>query len=209
VIAQGKYTTPRALDGQLIGVTGDPSDLAVLRSVVAGGGGRPSSLRTITIGYNAVADLESGRVAAATAFWNDEGVTLNHSGRHFTIFRVENFGAPPYPELVVCATSSFLRGHAALARDLVHALVHGYETVLADPKAGAAALESQVTGLSPSEVSEQLAGELPAFTAPNGRVGALDPATLDAWATWEARFGIVKRRPDVRAMFTSAYLPST
>jgi ABC-type nitrate/sulfonate/bicarbonate transport system substrate-binding protein len=210
VIAQPSFATPRALDGRLIGVTGDPSDLAVLRSVVSGGGGRPSSLKTVTIGYDAVADLLSGRVAAATAFWNDEGVTLDHTaGRgHFHIFRVENYGAPPYPELVVCATSSFLRSHASLARGLVHALVRGYQAVLADPQAGAAALESEVSGLSPSLVSEQLAGELPAFRDAGGQVGGLDPATLAAWAKWEARFGIVKRPPDVRAMFDSAFLPT-
>ena len=77
VIAQPRFTSPRQLDGQTIGVTGDPSDLAVLRSVVAGAGGKPGTLKTITIGYNAVPDLIAGRVAAATAFWNDEGVQLS------------------------------------------------------------------------------------------------------------------------------------
>jgi putative hydroxymethylpyrimidine transport system substrate-binding protein len=51
VIAQPRFKSPKQLDGQTIGVTGDPSDLAVLRSVVAGAGGKPSSLETITIGY--------------------------------------------------------------------------------------------------------------------------------------------------------------
>ena len=57
VIAQPKIRSPRQLDGQTVGVTGDPSDLAVLRSVVAGAGGKPSAVKTITIGYNAVPDL--------------------------------------------------------------------------------------------------------------------------------------------------------
>src|ERR1700728_3647921 len=104
VIAQPRFKSPKQLDGQTIGVTGDPSDLAVLRSVVAGAGGKPSSLKTITIGYNAVPDLISDKVAAATAFWNDEGVQLSHQKPAFNVFRVEDFGAPAYPELVVCAT---------------------------------------------------------------------------------------------------------
>jgi hypothetical protein len=36
----------------------------------------------------------------------------------------------------------------------------------------------------------------------------LDPATLNAWAQWEARFGIVKRPPDVAATFDRAFAPA-
>ena len=43
----------------------------MLRSVVAGAGGKPDSLKTITIGYNAVPDLIGDKVAAATSVWND------------------------------------------------------------------------------------------------------------------------------------------
>jgi ABC-type nitrate/sulfonate/bicarbonate transport system substrate-binding protein len=207
VIAARRFATPRRLVGQPVGVTGDPSDLAVLRSVVAGAGGDPKRVHTITIGYNAVADLLSHRVSAATAFWNDEGITLQRAGRGFHVFRVEDYGAPPYPELVVCATAAELRRHPGLARGVVHALVQGYETTLADPDAAAKGLESQVTGLSATLVSEQLRAELPAFRAVDGQVGALDPATLKAWAVWEARFGIVRRTPQVAAMFTQRFLP--
>jgi putative hydroxymethylpyrimidine transport system substrate-binding protein len=209
VISTPPFSSPRALDGQTIGVTGDPSDLAVLRSVVAGAGGQPASLKTVTIGYDAVPDLLDRRVAAATAFWNDEGVTLAHAGRgDFHVFRVENYGAPPYPELVLCAPASELARDPSLARGVVHAIVRGYDAVLHDPASGATALESLVPGLSKSLVSEQLAAELPAFLPARGGYGALDPQTLAAWASWEARFGIVKRVPDVSAMFTNRFLPA-
>src|SRR5579875_1136424 len=77
VIAGPGIASPRALAGRTVGVTGDPSDRAVLDSVLSGSGARPGAAHTIDIGYDAVADLLSGRVAAATAFWNDEGVTLD------------------------------------------------------------------------------------------------------------------------------------
>ncbi len=208
VIAAPRITTPRELDRQLVGVTGDPSDLAVLDSVVAGAGGDPGSVRTITIGYNAVADLLSGRVAAATAFWNDEGVTLAHTRPGFHVFRVEDYGAPPYPELLLCATAAQLHAHPQLAHEVVHALVRGYDAVLAHPQAGERALESLVPGLSTALVAEQLQAELPAFLPRVGGFGALGPATLRAWARWEVRFGIVKRQPDLAQMFDRTFLPS-
>lgn len=208
VIAQPRFRSPKQLDGQTIGVTGAPSDLAVLRSVVAGAGGKPATLKTVTIGYNAVPDLVSGKVAAATAFWNDEGVQLSHLRPPFHVFRVENFGAPSYPELVVCATASLLKHSPRLVRRLVRTLVDGYQFVLKHPREGERYLESEVSGLSNRAVNEQLAAELPAFLPRNGGAyGSLDPAVLSAWAKWETKFGIVKRSPDLSTMFDRSFLP--
>lgn len=210
VIAQPRFSNPKQLVGQTIGVTGDPSDLAVLRSIVAGAGGDPAKLHTITIGYDAVPDLLAGRVAAATAFWNDEGVQLSakrdgHGAFH--VFRVENYGAPSYPELILTAPRAEIRRDPSLVRAVVRTLRSGYGALLRDPRAGERALESQVTGLSAAAVSAQLKAELPAFVPRGGGgYGALVPSVLRAWAKWEVRFGIVKRRPDVGAMFDRAFL---
>ena len=210
VIAQARFASPKDLEGQTVGVTGDPSDLAVLKSIVQGAGGDPSRLKTLTIGYDAVPDLISHRVAGATAFWNDEGVQLaQQKPGGFHVFRVEDYGAPAYPELVLSATAAELSTHPGLARSVVHAFVRGYESVIAHPAAGAQALEAQTTGLVASQVSAQLAGEVPAFTPQGGGpVGALEPALLSRWAAWELKFGIVKQLPNVATMFTQRFLPA-
>jgi putative hydroxymethylpyrimidine transport system substrate-binding protein len=206
VIAAPAVQSPRELDGRTVGITGDPSDTAVLDSIVAGAGGHPDQVHTVTIGYNAVVDLLAGRVAAATAFWNDEGVTVKHARPGFHIFRVENYGAPPYPELVLCTTASLLRRDPELARSVVRALVTGYQFTLRHPAQSAADLQSQVPGLDPSQVDTQLGALLPAFRGPDGQVGELDTATLRRWAVWEARFGIVKRPPDVAQTFAAGFV---
>src|SRR4051812_13685498 len=51
VIAGPDVTRPRQLEGKRVGVTGVPSDNAVLRAVVQGDGGDPGRVRTITIGF--------------------------------------------------------------------------------------------------------------------------------------------------------------
>jgi putative hydroxymethylpyrimidine transport system substrate-binding protein len=206
VIAAPGIASPRQLDGRTVGVTGDPSDYAVLDSIVGGAGGNPRTLHDITIGYDAVPDLLAGRVAAATAFWNDEGVAVTHARPGFHVFQVYNYGAPAYPELVLCATGSTLRHDPRLAEAVVRALVRGYDFTLAHPAAAAADLERLVPGLDHRLVSEELAGELPAFRGPDGQVGELDPSVLRAWAAWEARFGIVKHRPDVERMFDGVFV---
>ncbi|MGZ4311232.1 MAG: ABC transporter substrate-binding protein [Solirubrobacteraceae bacterium] len=208
VIAAPAVSTPRKLAGRTVGVTGAPSDTAVLDSIVAGSGGRPQSLKTITIGFNAVSDLLAGKVAAATAFWNDEGATLHRRRPGFHIFRVENYGAPSYPELMVCATAQSLRADPGLARSVVRALVRGYDLALAQPAAGQHALEAQVPGLDHALDTAELAGLGAAFRGPEGRFGVLDPQALRKWAAWEARFGIVKTPPDVSQTFDLAFAPT-
>jgi putative hydroxymethylpyrimidine transport system substrate-binding protein len=201
VIAAPRYPTPATLAGQTVGITGVPSDTAVLHSIVAGGGADPARVHTITIGFNAVADLLAGRVAAATAFWNDEGVTLQRRRPGFHVFRVDRYGAPAYPELVLCATRATVTHDGALARDVVQALVDGYGFTRTHPQRSAADLEASVPGLDPALVSAELSALLPVFAAPDGRVGELSPATLRRWAAWELRFGIVNREPGVAAAF--------
>jgi putative hydroxymethylpyrimidine transport system substrate-binding protein len=203
VIAAPGISSPRQLAGHTVGVPGDPSDFAVLRSVVAGSGGDPARVHTVDIGYNAVADLLSGRVQAATAFWNDEGVTLERRsrGRRFHIFRVDDYGAPSYPELVVCATRASLRAHPGRARALMRTLTAGYDSALAHPALAAHELERQVSGLDPALVSAELPGLEAAFTGPAHRFGVFDMRLLARWARWEVRFGIVTHAPDVHAMF--------
>jgi putative hydroxymethylpyrimidine transport system substrate-binding protein len=201
VIAAPQVRTPAGLAGKTVGVTGDPSDYAVLDSTVEGAGGNPRRLKTITIGGDAVPDLLSGRVAAATGFWNDEGVALAQARPGFRVFRVERYGAPPYPELVLCARRATLRGDPSLARAVVHSLERGYGFAISHPSAAAVDLERRVPGLDPRLVAADLRALRPAFAGPNGRPGELDRSVLEAWSRWEARFGLVRRPPDVAQAF--------
>jgi NitT/TauT family transport system substrate-binding protein/putative hydroxymethylpyrimidine transport system substrate-binding protein len=204
IIAQPGLRTPVALQGKTVGVAGDPSDVAVVHSVVSGTGGDARRVRTIDIGSGAVPNLLSGRLAAATGFWNDEGVALAQRQPGFHVFRVDNYGAPPYPELVLCATRQTLNRDPGLARAVVRAVVRGYRFTVSDPAASAKDLERLVAGLDPKLIAADLAALRPAFVGPNGQPGELDTTVLSAWAQWEARFGIVSSAPDVGKAFDVA-----
>src|ERR1700760_372848 len=100
----GRVKRPRDLDGHSVGVTGLPSDTAVVRSEVAGDGGDPDGLDEITIGFNAVASLAAGKVDASTGFWNAEAVEAERKGIPLRVFKVDEYGAPHYPELILTTT---------------------------------------------------------------------------------------------------------
>jgi putative hydroxymethylpyrimidine transport system substrate-binding protein len=207
VIARPGIRSPRQLERRRVGVTGLPSDEAVLSSVVAGAGGRPSRVRRVSIGFNAVPNLLSGRVAAANAFWNAEGVAIARRRRGYRAFRVDAFGAPAYPELVIATSRAVLRDRREDLRDALRALRDGYEVVRRDPAQAVAALIAGNRGLEPALMRDQMRAVGPALFAGVRRWGDLDPARLRAWAAWDVRFGILRRRPDVARAFDRSVLP--
>jgi putative hydroxymethylpyrimidine transport system substrate-binding protein len=202
LLAQPGIRTPRDLVGKLAGVTGLPSDDAVLRSIVAGAGADPRGVHEVTIGFDAVPALLGRHVAAATAFWDVEGVALLRRRPGYREFRVDDYGAPAYPELVVCATAKLLRSDPKLVGATVTALERGYAVTIATPQQSADDELRQVPGLDRSLLLAELAALRGAFAGAQGApFGTFDRARLRAWATWEARFGIVKQPPNVEAMF--------
>ncbi|MGI8412903.1 MAG: ABC transporter substrate-binding protein [Solirubrobacteraceae bacterium] len=211
VLTAPPITSPRELAavGRTVGITGVPSDTAVLRSIVAGAGGDPGRLKTVTIGFNAVAALLAHRVAGATAFWNDEGVSLQRERPGFHVFRVDDYGAPSYPELVLCASHASLQRDPQRAHAVVRALTRGYGVTLSDPRRSEADLEREVPGLDPRLLTAELRALLPVFGAGKHSFGTLDLTRLRAWSTWEARMGIVSRPPDVSRMFDPRFAAGT
>ena len=201
VLAQPEVRRPRELAGRRAGVTGLPSDDAVLHAVVAGDGGDPERVRSTTIGFEAVRALLAGRVDAATAFWNVEGVALRARRPGMREFRVDDFGAPAYPELVLCVTRRTLDERRPLVRAVVRTLQRGYQQVQADPESAVAAMLEEERGLEREVLDAQLDAVSPAFTAGARGFGELRPGVLREWAAWDVEFGILEREIDVRAAF--------
>ena len=209
VLAQPEIERPRDLEGRRVGVSGLPSDVAVLRSVVAGDGGDPAQVRTTTIGFEAVKALLADRVAAATAFWNVEGVALRAQRPGTREFRVDDYGAPAYPELVLCVTRSALEEDSAVIEATIRALQRGYRQAQNDPESAVTALVEAGSGLDRAAAQAQLDAVAPAFTAGARAYGELRDDVLQAWAGWDVEFGILERRPDLRRGFDTSLVGPT
>jgi putative hydroxymethylpyrimidine transport system substrate-binding protein len=201
VLAQPGIKRPRDLEGRKAGVTGLPSDDAVLKSIVEGDGGDAAKVRKVTIGFNAVQALLSKKVAGATAFWNAEGVALKEKRPATNEFKVQDFGAPSYPELVLATTRETLETDEPVVRATIRALRRGYEATINDPESAVSALTDEEPTLDRDLTAKELDAVSPSFTAGADFYGQLDPKTLAAWATWEQQFGIVVKKPDVATMF--------
>jgi putative hydroxymethylpyrimidine transport system substrate-binding protein len=195
VIARSGISRPRDLEGTRVGVTGLPSYDAVLRAVVEHDGGDYPNVKRVTIGFSAVPSLIAGRVDAVVAFWNAEGVTLRERGVPVREFRVDDYGAPRYPELVLVTERDTLRRRGGALAGLRAALAAGTRAALADRDATVDDLV-KASGADESLVRAQLAAVGPALLPPI----RLDRAALEGWARFDARFGILDREPDVERL---------
>lgn len=197
--------SPADLEGGTVGVTGLPSDDAVLDSVLEQGGADAGSVERTTIGFEAVPALAAGRLDAATAFWNAEGVVLRREGLPTREFRVDDFGAPPYPELVLATAAETIAKRPELVAATVEATGEGYAGVVEQPQRALAALTEQVPALDRAEQRAQLEALLAADAL--GPTILLDGGVLRAWAQWDARHGIVARAPRVGDAFSLHPVP--
>jgi putative hydroxymethylpyrimidine transport system substrate-binding protein len=191
---RNEIRTPADLAGKTIGVTGVPSDDAVLDTVLRSGGVDPRDVHRVTIGFNAVADLAAGKIDAATAFWNAEGVQLQQIGVPIREFRVDEFGAPRYPELVVATsgesctdTGPFMAG-----------LRRGYASLRRDPNGALNDLLEQVPDLDRGSQNAQLDALIGADAfSPKAGGGPTPELLVDpgnswgAWLTWAVNHQLV------------------
>jgi len=197
LIAQARVRHPRDLAGRTVGVSGLPSDPAFVRAIVQGDGGDYARIRQVTIGFQAVSSILSRRVDAVPAFWNAEGVALRRRGVRIREFRVEDYGAPAYPEVVLVTARRTLQRKRALIDGVVAAIGDGVRSVLARPEPAARQIAAAAGQADLGLIRAQLRALRPAIVPPM----RLNRTVLDRWAAFDARFGIVKSRVDVGRAF--------
>jgi ABC-type nitrate/sulfonate/bicarbonate transport system substrate-binding protein len=193
---EGPVKRPRDLDGHTVGVTGLPSDTAVVDSEVSADGGDPSGVDEVTIGFNAVASLAAGKVDAATGFWNAEAVEAERQGIPLRVFKVDEFGAPSYPELVLTTTREEIEDQPALVAGMVEATRRGYEFTASRPQKALDDLLAANKSLERPDQAAQLKTLLPAL-----KPAPFDEAVLQEWSAWASSHGLLPEPLDVKRAF--------
>ncbi len=203
LVGQPGIRRPRELEGRTVGVSGLPSDPAFLRAIVEADGGRYAKIRQVTIGFTAVSALLGRKVDAVPVFWNAEGVALRERGRVTSEFRVERFGAPAYPEVVFMARRETVREQPRRLRAFLAAVADGVAATRADPERATRLVADAAGAGDPKLVRAQLDATLPLFSPPV----RLDRRVLEEWASFDARIGLLERRPDVGRAFAFDLAP--
>jgi putative hydroxymethylpyrimidine transport system substrate-binding protein len=201
IIAPGGkgITTPADLRGKTIGVDGSASTNAYVDAVLRHAGLDPSDVHRVTVGFNLLPALLSGKVdAIAGGFQNIEGAELAARGLHPVVFPVDRYGVPGYDELVVVANSQRLHddgGYRREVREFVAGLASGTAYAKAHPKTALAVMKAE----SSSDYTDSLAISVPE-TLRLLRTTSLDPAAWDRFGSWMQSQGLLKSPPDGAAL---------
>lgn len=203
IIAQPSIHRPRDLDGKRVGVSGLPSDPAFLRAILSRDGGDLGKVKQVTIGFAAVANMVTKKIAAVPAFWNAEGVALRQKGIPVREFRVDDYGAPRYPEVVLVTTRATLqKRHQAVVRTLA-AIADGVNETLSHPALATSVIAKAAGGADPSLIRAQVKALSTAVSPPL----RLSKPVLEQWSAFDARTGLLPHRLNVDQAFDFSVAP--
>jgi NitT/TauT family transport system substrate-binding protein/putative hydroxymethylpyrimidine transport system substrate-binding protein len=219
-LASERLRSPAALQGRAVGITGVPSDRAVLDTEVRHAGGDPAKVRVVTVGFNGAQALLAGRVAAFTGFIPDDGVQLEvggaggegeggAGGHPITAFWLDRQGGPAYPGLVAFTTRQLAAAQPALVRAFLAATVRGYEDTLRDPARSLADLLRLNPGLSRRLTAASLHAYLPLFADAGGvPFGTLQAAHIEELSRWMVGNGLIGAPVPFARYGSDSFLPA-
>jgi putative hydroxymethylpyrimidine transport system substrate-binding protein len=205
--------SPADLAGRTVGITGVPSDTAVLDTELRHQGVDPKRVKVVAVGFNGGQALVAGRIAAFTGFIPDDGVALRVSGHPISAFGLDEQGGPPYPGLVAFTTRKLIATDPVLVRDFVAATVHGYQDTLKDPRRSLEELEGANPTLPRRLTAASLQVYLPLFangTAAGGSgvaFGTLQGANVEAMSKWMLGAGLIHAPIAPTRYGTNEFLP--
>jgi putative hydroxymethylpyrimidine transport system substrate-binding protein len=197
------------LRGRRIGITGVPSDYAMLTALLARVGLGLRDVKVVSVGYNLLPALLAHRVDAAIGVYrNVEGVELTLRRQHPHIVPVDQAGIPSYDELVLVANSNRLAGNQSYAmevRRFVAALEQGTTDARRHPHHALAELE-RVTTADHSYLAAATTLTLRLLDVPRGTTCI----NLTAWrrfGAWMYQSKLLKTAAAANQAMTSSYLP--
>jgi putative hydroxymethylpyrimidine transport system substrate-binding protein len=205
--ASEDLSSPAGLQGKTVGITGVPSDSAVLDTEVRAAGGNPGKVHVVTVGFEGAQALRAGKIAAFTGFWPADGVQLQVSGEPITSFKLDEYGGPPYPGLVAFTTRRKIASSLQLVRDFVAATVRGYEQTLTSPVRSLVDLLQANPDLSPVLEEASLKAYLPLFLARGVPVGTIRRGAIVALSSWMVANGLIHRPIPFSRYGTDRFVP--
>ena len=198
------------LEGRKIGITGVPSDISILDTVLASAHLTRDDVTVVNVGYSLLPALLAHRVDAVIGVYaNVEGVELRLRGLHPTVIPVDRGGVPTYAELVLVASSDRLAHDASyrsLVRRFVSAFTAGTQAAQHHPKAALASL-TRATASDPEYLANATAATLPLLDGTRG-VGCLLPAEWRRFGNWMRARKLLARVVPTSSVVDTRFTPA-
>jgi len=206
-------TTPASLKGRKVGITGIPSDDAILQTLERTAGLSKGDVTPVSVGYNLVPALLSHKVDAILGgYRNVEAIQIAQQTGHPPVtLPVDHLGVPTYDELILVANTTRLRtdpAYAATVRRFTTAMLAGATAARANQPT-AISVMTKATTYTPRFLQSSVPTTLNLLTPPTGHpIGCLDQSAWQAYGDWMHTTGLLKQSINATTVMTTAYLPT-
>lgn len=210
-LTESGITRPADLKGRSIGISGVASDDALLSTILGADGLTLGDVEIVNVGYDLLPAIASGRVDAVTGvYWNHETLIADRDGYDVSLLRFEDWGVPPFYELVLVASEETVARRPEVVQALVRAMGAGYLSATANPDAALAALAAASPDLDTEIEARAIPLSAPTWVDENGAFGVQTAERWDAFGGWLADNGLIPADLEIAAAwYPGAPLAST
>jgi putative hydroxymethylpyrimidine transport system substrate-binding protein len=212
VTPKDHVTSLSQMKGKKVGITGIPSDGAIYQSMVKTAGLTPAQVPTVTVGFNLVPSLLSGKVDSIIGgYRNVEAIQIEQEmNQKPTVFPASELGVPSYAELVLVANRNRLasdKAYASAVKRFVAALVQGTNAARKDPS-GATTIMEQVSQYKVQFLQRSVPYTLTLLAPPPGmKTGCINEASWQSFGNWMKTNKLIHITPKASLISTDKYLP--
>jgi putative hydroxymethylpyrimidine transport system substrate-binding protein len=210
-LPEAHVSSVAGLAGKTVGTAGIPYQAVELRSTLEHAGVSPAKVKEVNVGFNLVAAMLSGKVAATLGgYWNYEAIQLRLMHKHPLVIPVDQAGVPSYDELVLVVRDEEARTDGVDLRAFLQALTRGQREVRANPAAAAALLLKANPSLEAKLQLESIEQTLPAAQPSDASdpYGWQEPSAWAAFGDWMFAHDLLHHNPNGGLPpFTNEFLP--
>lgn len=135
-LKEKNITSPKDLNGKMIGYGGTELSEAITKYAVENAGGTYDQSKVIDVGFGLMASMTTGQVDATVGcLLNHEVPQMEEEGFEVNYFTLEECGIPSYYELVFVANDEQIANDSETLKAFLRASKKGFEDMKNDPKA--------------------------------------------------------------------------
>ncbi|HEY7432122.1 MAG TPA: ABC transporter substrate-binding protein [Streptosporangiaceae bacterium] len=212
VTPKDHVTSLSQMKGKKVGITGIPSDGDIYQSMVKTAGLTPAEVPTVSVGFNLVPSVLSGKVDAIIGgYRNVEAIQIEQEmNAKPGVFPASELGVPSYAELVLVANRDRLasnKAYASAVKRFVSALVQGTDAARKDPS-GATTIMEQVSQYKVAFLERSVPYTLTLLAPPAGtKTGCINEASWQSYGNWMKTNKLIHVTPKASLISTDKYLP--
>lgn len=211
-LKEKNITSPKDLNGKMIGYGGTELSEAITKYAVENAGGTYDESKVIDVGFDLMASMTTGQVDATVGcLLNHEVPQMEEEGFEVNYFTLEECGIPSYYELVFVANDEQIANDSETLKAFLRASKKGFEDMKNDPKATLKILldnqNAENFPLSESVETQSMNTLLPSMEK---KGSPFLSQTEEAWQKnidWLFEQGLIAEKKDVSEFMTTELMP--